>query len=280
MDRLLGAYAPRAKAAKTPHEFSATLNAMIREFGDSHFAYFTPDDQGYYLMDSLSRPKEPEEMPHVGAWFRPGPDGYTVQMVTEGGGGAEGGASKGRPGPPQGSEPFSPIGSLRGSEKVQRAPSRPKLDDAGDDGPQGARRGDVPRRDPGECPHHRAERAQVRLLPPLDAGFRGVQERSPRRGARQALRDRWIHPRPARRLRRSSRRVRRPLLPARHHARVGLRRAEPPPALRLRQAAGGLDQRGLAQRQGGPRLHLQEERPRHPRRLAHGGPFWARRPCA
>jgi carboxyl-terminal processing protease len=82
MDRLLGKYEARAKAAKSRDEFSDIVNAMIDEFKDSHFDFFTPADQGYYLMDSLVSGKS--EMPNFGAWLRRTGDSYTVQMVLNG----------------------------------------------------------------------------------------------------------------------------------------------------------------------------------------------------
>src|SRR5687768_7466741 len=54
MQKLLAKYAPVAKAAKSRGEFSDAVNKMIDDFGDSHFDFFTPSDQGFYVMDALS----------------------------------------------------------------------------------------------------------------------------------------------------------------------------------------------------------------------------------
>ena len=37
--------------------------------------FFTPADQSYYMMEALANPQSPAQMPHIGAWFRKGPDG-------------------------------------------------------------------------------------------------------------------------------------------------------------------------------------------------------------
>ena len=55
---------------------------MIAEFKDSHFDFYSDEDQGYYLMDGFS--KDPASMPEVGAWFKKTGDLYTVQMVLDG----------------------------------------------------------------------------------------------------------------------------------------------------------------------------------------------------
>ena len=61
MDLFLGKYAPLAKNAKDDTEFEADVEAMIHDFGDSHFDLYTKADQGYYVMDGLARETEAEE---------------------------------------------------------------------------------------------------------------------------------------------------------------------------------------------------------------------------
>jgi carboxyl-terminal processing protease len=84
MDRLLAKYKPICVAAHSRDEFEKGVNEMIAEFKDSHFAFYTPDDQGYYTMDSLVKQQGAAKMPNIGAYFRTSPAGYVVQMVVEG----------------------------------------------------------------------------------------------------------------------------------------------------------------------------------------------------
>ncbi|RYG41629.1 PDZ domain-containing protein [bacterium] len=113
MNRLLAKYAPIVKAAADRKAFDAAVDAMIAEFRDSHFDFLTADEQGYYLMDSLLRREGAEEMPNVGAWFRRDGDGYTVQMVLEGGPAAKAGLRAGDLVTGVDGTPFSPVEALR-----------------------------------------------------------------------------------------------------------------------------------------------------------------------
>lgn len=110
MDRLLAKYEARAKSAKSRSEFSDTVNEMIDEFKDSHFDFFTPSDQGYYLMDNLAGGKS--EMPNFGAWLRRTPQGYAVQMVLNGSEAEEAGLMKGDVILSADGERFTPIDSI------------------------------------------------------------------------------------------------------------------------------------------------------------------------
>jgi carboxyl-terminal processing protease len=83
MDKLLAKYKPLAEDAKDDLEFESDVEAMIHEFGDSHFDLYTKSDQGYYMMDGLARADRAESAPEIGAWFKSTPDGYVVQMVLE-----------------------------------------------------------------------------------------------------------------------------------------------------------------------------------------------------
>ncbi|MCW5942568.1 MAG: PDZ domain-containing protein [Fimbriimonadaceae bacterium] len=114
MESLLGKYGPRAKTAKSRREFADAVNAMIVEFGDSHFALLTPEDQGYALMDNLAGGSA--TIPHVGAWFRKGGDGYTVQMVLDGTPAMEAGLRPGDLILTVNGKPFTPVSSLAGLE--------------------------------------------------------------------------------------------------------------------------------------------------------------------
>ncbi len=112
MEALLAKYAPSAKAAKAEAEFSLAVNRMIDDFKDSHFDFFTKEDQGYYAMDGLIRQRNAAEMPHIGAWFRKDPDGYTVQMVLNGTQAEKSDLRKGDLVLAVNGRPFSPISSL------------------------------------------------------------------------------------------------------------------------------------------------------------------------
>jgi carboxyl-terminal processing protease len=95
MDRLLTKYAPQAKGAKTEREFDLALDAMTRDFGDSHFDFLTRSEPGFYLMDSLVNGSKAAPIAHIGAWLRPEGDGMTVQMVLNGGEAEKAGLRKG-----------------------------------------------------------------------------------------------------------------------------------------------------------------------------------------
>lgn len=112
MDRLLRKYEPLAKKAKSKMEFASTVNDMIGEFKDSHFALLTTDDQGYYVMDALAR-REPVSMPNFGAWFKSAPEGYTITMVLNGGEAEKAGLRKGDVVVQVDGTAFSPIASLK-----------------------------------------------------------------------------------------------------------------------------------------------------------------------
>lgn len=125
MKRLLDEAEPKATAAKTTEEFHSIVDKMIDSFGDSHFAFLTKDDQGYYMMDGLAN-DEPAEMPNIGAWFAPGKDGYTVQMVLNGLAAEKAGLRVGDLMLSVDNAPFAPVSSFRGKDgktvalKVQR----------------------------------------------------------------------------------------------------------------------------------------------------------------
>ncbi|HWD38259.1 MAG TPA: S41 family peptidase [Fimbriimonas sp.] len=119
MNSLLAEYGPKAKAAQTREEFDRIVNAMIHDFKDSHFAFLTDSDQGYYLMDGLARPQSSRAMPEIGAWFVPAADGYTVTMVLEGSEAERAGLRKGDLITLIDGHPFTPVDSLR--DKVNRS---------------------------------------------------------------------------------------------------------------------------------------------------------------
>lgn len=112
MEALLKKYTDRAKGAKSRAEFSAAVNAMIDEFNDSHFEFLSDDRQGYYLFDGLAR-KEAARMPHIGAWFKPASDGYTVTMVLDGFEAERAGLRKGDVIVSIDGEEFTPVTSLK-----------------------------------------------------------------------------------------------------------------------------------------------------------------------
>ena len=142
MDDRLKKYAPLAEAAHSKDEFRDIVNKMIREFKDSHFSFFTDEDQGYYLMDGFS--SNPASMPEVGAWFQRDGDLYRVSMVLDGTPAAGAGLMKGDLVTLGDGKPFSPIDSLKpdvgktvtlhimrgdqGLDKVLKVDSKPAMD--------------------------------------------------------------------------------------------------------------------------------------------------------
>ena len=112
MEALLAKTAPLARAALDRRAFEDAVNRMIAEFGDSHFELLSDEDQGYYLMDGLAKGAKALTMPQVGAWFRRAPDGYTVQMLLEGGAAERAGLRVGDLVTRVGGRPFTPVRAL------------------------------------------------------------------------------------------------------------------------------------------------------------------------
>lgn len=117
MNRLLTKYAPICAGAASLTQFEDDVNRMIGEFGDSHFELFTRRDQGYYLMDGLTKALTngvaPVSMPNIGAWFRKGPNGYVVQMVIDGTPASRAGLRVGDVVTRVDGQPFTPIEALQ-----------------------------------------------------------------------------------------------------------------------------------------------------------------------
>jgi len=113
MDRLLAKYKPIASSASSRDEFEKAVNDMIQEFHDSHFAFLTPADQTFFVMDGLAS-STPKPMPEFGAWFQKGQDGYTISMVLEGTSAAQAGLRKGDIVEKIDGSPFTPVKSLTG----------------------------------------------------------------------------------------------------------------------------------------------------------------------
>jgi carboxyl-terminal processing protease len=112
MDLILDRYESKAKAATSRADFETIVNTMISQFHDSHFAYLSRSDQGFYLMQGLAS-STPEPMPEIGAWFGADPKGYVVKMVLDGGQAARVGLRKGDVVETIDGQSFSPIDSLR-----------------------------------------------------------------------------------------------------------------------------------------------------------------------
>ena len=112
MDRLLAKYGPAATAAKTRQDFSKSVNAMIDEFGDSHFDFATTEDQGFYFMDGITKQEKGVQMPHIGAWFDTSSGENVVQYVLNGTNGEKAGLRKGDVVLTIDGEPFTPVASL------------------------------------------------------------------------------------------------------------------------------------------------------------------------
>ncbi len=115
MESLLAKAAPLARAAPDRRAFEDEVNRMIAGFGDSHFEFLSDEDQGYYLMDGLAKGGMAAAMPQVGAWFRRSPDGYTVQMLLEGGAAERAGLRVGDLVTRVDGRPFSPVKTLEGA---------------------------------------------------------------------------------------------------------------------------------------------------------------------
>jgi carboxyl-terminal processing protease len=113
MDALLAKYGPLASKAKDRNEFRDTVVRMIDEFGDSHFDFLTPSDQGFYSLGELVPGGKARPMPHVGAWFSRTREGYSVQMVLEGTAAQEAGLLVGDIVETVDSKAFSPIDALK-----------------------------------------------------------------------------------------------------------------------------------------------------------------------
>jgi carboxyl-terminal processing protease len=116
MEKLLLKYKPLATAAKDDSEFESSVEDMIHEFGDSHFDLYTKADQGYYVMDGLSRGDQAANASQIGAWFRQTPNGYLVQMVLEGTEASKAGLRAGDRIVSADDAPFGPIISFAGKD--------------------------------------------------------------------------------------------------------------------------------------------------------------------
>lgn len=112
LDRLLRVYGRLAQVAETKTEFASAVNRLFAALGDSHFGFYTRDDQGFYLSEALTT-NSATPMPHIGAWFAPAGDGYTIQMLLNGGPAEKAGLRRGDVLVSIDGEPFSPVASLR-----------------------------------------------------------------------------------------------------------------------------------------------------------------------
>ena len=113
MEALLAKYGPIASGAKSRNEFRDDVVRMIEEFGDSHFDFLTPSDQGFYTLHELVPGGSAVKMPEIGAWFASTPDGYKVQMVLEGMAAEKAGVKVGDLVKSVDGQPFTPVDSLR-----------------------------------------------------------------------------------------------------------------------------------------------------------------------
>lgn len=113
MDRLFAKYKPLASAAKSKSEFEKTVNQMISDFGDSHFALLTDEVQGYYMFENLANPNTSVEMPTIGIWVRSEGGKHFAQMVVEGSDAFNAGVRKGDRLLQIDGQPFSPILALK-----------------------------------------------------------------------------------------------------------------------------------------------------------------------
>lgn len=116
MNRRLKETGEKVTKAKSRIEFRDTVLTMIEAFKASHFDFMTTEDQGYYTFDNIMGGKS--ELPNIGAWFKKGPDGYTVQMVLNGGEAEKQGLRKGDRITMANNKPFAPVRSFEGSSSV------------------------------------------------------------------------------------------------------------------------------------------------------------------
>lgn len=112
MERNLAEAEPRAKAAKSKAELSQIIKTMIAKFGDSHFDFMTDEEQGFYMMDAITRGNGAKKMPNIGAWFKPAGGGWQATMIMEKGPADKGGLKKGDVVKRVGAAEFSPVTSL------------------------------------------------------------------------------------------------------------------------------------------------------------------------
>lgn len=121
MEQRLKAAEPKAKAAKTKAEFSMVMNEMIEGFNDSHFHFYTDEDQGFYAMDAIlktglirqANAPAAKPMPSIGVFFKPSPQGWVAGMVMEGSAAANAGVRKGDVFKSVGGSAFAPILPLK-----------------------------------------------------------------------------------------------------------------------------------------------------------------------
>lgn len=111
MEKIIKNHEKKAKSATNREQFREAMNALTKDFGDSHFDFFTTEDQGFYMMDGFLG-EGASEMPHIGAWFKPTNEGYTVTMVLDGMAAQNAGLIKGDIIMKIEEVPFSPIRSL------------------------------------------------------------------------------------------------------------------------------------------------------------------------
>jgi carboxyl-terminal processing protease len=112
MEKLLTTTKPLVEAATNDAEFKQRIETMIAAFGDSHFDFLTKSDQGYYMFDSLVRGNKAEELPFIGAWFKPVEGGYQVTMVLENSEAAKVGLLPGDLVTKANDRPFEPVASF------------------------------------------------------------------------------------------------------------------------------------------------------------------------
>lgn len=112
MDALLTKYSQIAPKVSSRGQFRDVVLQMIDEFGDSHFDFLTPADQGFYAIGSLVMSGDQQEMPNVGAWFVRREGAFVVQMVMEGMAAEEAGLRRGDIVKSVNGKKFSPVESL------------------------------------------------------------------------------------------------------------------------------------------------------------------------
>lgn len=110
---------PEVEAAKTDAQFDAAVEKFIHKFGDSHFDCYTPEEQGYYLFDSLSKGDKAKPMPNCGAYFFPDSNGWLVGFVVNGTTGSDAGIRQGDIIQTANDQPFQPVVSFQGQEGKQ-----------------------------------------------------------------------------------------------------------------------------------------------------------------
>lgn len=116
----LSVFKPRALSATTRSEFAKVVQKMFEDTGDSHFYFYTKDDQGYFGVDGVANsvypgvPQDKLVFPSIGPYFWPTDAGYRVWMLDPSSPESKTGVRRGDIYAKCDGKPFHPIRSLLG----------------------------------------------------------------------------------------------------------------------------------------------------------------------